>query len=400
MEKKTTTKQNSTIFKRNIGFVFAGITALTVLIDIFTQSSYSYGTVSPTWSNIFRLGFIVYYCLLIARIHKIAAEKSDGQYPITPGKAVGFLFIPLFNFYWLFKWQLEISKFINSKFETEKIKTGSVVGLLIGGLVVQFIPLPVDGNKYWIFGLAMLFIFIHLAYKFFDSLNEIDKTREAAVKTENNFNKMTFVETDFKNQFILANIIGFGSFALLDFISGLLFHLPLSLWLTFKFESFFLPNLIIMLIAGALLGFSQWAVLKKYNPKPEWALFTMAGFVLYAVVSGLINSKYHYIPLTEYFGLNYMSIIFVPVFTILALFLLLPNLKESINGLLLNYLLPWVLANLIIDLLYFLIYYADFTYPGSFLFMIINLLLMVGKGIVIGIFLGKFFIEKGFNQTE
>ena len=44
-------------------------------------------------------GTILYLMLL----HKAWAAIQDGQARTTPGKAVGFCFIPFFNFYWIFQ---------------------------------------------------------------------------------------------------------------------------------------------------------------------------------------------------------------------------------------------------------------------------------------------------------
>lgn len=42
---------------------------------------------------------VVSYCVLLYRSWN---QIQDGQVRTTPGKAVGFLFIPFFNFYWMF----------------------------------------------------------------------------------------------------------------------------------------------------------------------------------------------------------------------------------------------------------------------------------------------------------
>lgn len=46
------------------------------------------------------LGAAVLFLVLLYNFWKIL---QDGYAAVTPGKAVGFLFIPLFNFYWAFK---------------------------------------------------------------------------------------------------------------------------------------------------------------------------------------------------------------------------------------------------------------------------------------------------------
>jgi hypothetical protein len=45
------------------------------------------------------VGTIIYFLVL----GKMWGSLQDGQTPISAGKAIGFLFIPLFNYYWLFR---------------------------------------------------------------------------------------------------------------------------------------------------------------------------------------------------------------------------------------------------------------------------------------------------------
>ena len=47
---------------------------------------------------------IIYWCVCVYKLHKILLVMTDRHYPISPGRAVGFGFIPFFNWYWDFKW--------------------------------------------------------------------------------------------------------------------------------------------------------------------------------------------------------------------------------------------------------------------------------------------------------
>ncbi|BAB06648.1 DUF4328 domain-containing protein [Halalkalibacterium halodurans] len=56
----------------------------------------------------------LYYILLVLYliwVYKVHVDFNNLflDYPITPGKAVGFYFIPIFNFYWLFNIPMKIS---------------------------------------------------------------------------------------------------------------------------------------------------------------------------------------------------------------------------------------------------------------------------------------------------
>ena len=193
--------KNQNMFTKNIGFIVAGVTAVMVLIDMFTQSSgFGTSTIGPTWSNLFRLAFVIYYCMLIYRIHKIVAEQTNNEYPITPGKAVGFLFIPFFNIYWLFKWHIEMAKYVNSKSSKPKIERNALIALITAGILVQLIPLPIEGGVYFILGLATLFLYIYLAYIFYDSLTEASRseTSNRFIEDKPESTNETIIPNDFK----------------------------------------------------------------------------------------------------------------------------------------------------------------------------------------------------------
>ncbi|MBN3038987.1 MAG: hypothetical protein JW869_06200 [Candidatus Omnitrophica bacterium] len=93
-------------------------------------------------------GFI-YWLICVNRIHKVIYSLTGDTYPITPGRAVWFHFIPFYNLYWIFKWTSEAVKFINVN-STDKRMSPTVpgvlllIGFLIGdgiGLILMFIAL-------------------------------------------------------------------------------------------------------------------------------------------------------------------------------------------------------------------------------------------------------------------
>jgi hypothetical protein len=60
---------------------------------------------------------LVYWFWWVYRMHQILAQASRDRYsvkayPITPGKAVGYQFIPFYNIYWNFKWSNRIADFV------------------------------------------------------------------------------------------------------------------------------------------------------------------------------------------------------------------------------------------------------------------------------------------------
>jgi hypothetical protein len=101
--------------------------------------------------------------LLLARMW---GAIQDGQTTITVGKAVGFLFIPLFNFYWIFRvWRsypTEYNNYIDRYALPVPHLAGKVFAaypiLLLAGIL--FVPL-----------LALPFVFIAVISKTYDAVN-------------------------------------------------------------------------------------------------------------------------------------------------------------------------------------------------------------------------------------
>ena len=56
------------------------------------------------------------------------------------GKAIGFLFIPFYNFYWIFKFYIELGKKINFQFKIRGFNPPVTIGFLRFSLIILFIP--------------------------------------------------------------------------------------------------------------------------------------------------------------------------------------------------------------------------------------------------------------------
>lgn len=82
----------------------------------------------------------IYWLKCIYKIHKYLYTVSLGEYSISPNKAVGFLFIPFYSLYWVFKWSNEISNFLINRNSSKLLKKGwSGFFILIGLLIGRFI---------------------------------------------------------------------------------------------------------------------------------------------------------------------------------------------------------------------------------------------------------------------
>lgn len=89
---------------------------------------------------------VIYFLTAVYGLHSALAQATNGTYPITPGRALGFHFIPFYNFYWICKWPYEISRFVNTLEKKQRLSPGlfafgmlmSVLSSRIGiGLVLE-----------------------------------------------------------------------------------------------------------------------------------------------------------------------------------------------------------------------------------------------------------------------
>jgi hypothetical protein len=98
---------------------------------------------------------------------------GQSTYPITPGQAVGYHFIPFYNFYWVFKWPLEISRFVRENSSLSMI-SGGVMGLaLLFGLILS----RLEG----FFGFCFIFtVGLYISRKLRRVMDEHERMRGAA----------------------------------------------------------------------------------------------------------------------------------------------------------------------------------------------------------------------------
>ena len=64
---------------------------------------------------IFSFISVFYWFRSVYRFHLVLKQISNNTYPISPWQALFFHFIPVFWYYWIFRWSREITLFLNDK---------------------------------------------------------------------------------------------------------------------------------------------------------------------------------------------------------------------------------------------------------------------------------------------
>jgi biotin transporter BioY len=136
-----------------IGYLlgFATIIAEFVAASLHPELAKSDFPIPPLY--LFLVMFVggVYWLVCVYRYHVVMQHIPGWTHPISPARAVGFHFIPIYNLYWVFKWPQEIARFVNWRFQ-QPIMKPQMVGLMVfAAFVMRFLFDPG-------FGLILLFL--------------------------------------------------------------------------------------------------------------------------------------------------------------------------------------------------------------------------------------------------
>lgn len=97
----------------------------------------------------------VYWLVCVYRYHVVMQHVPGWKHPISPARAVGFHFIPIYNLYWVFKWPQEIARFVNWKFGQPLMKPQMVGLMVFAAFVLRFLFDP---------GLGLILLFLAASY--------------------------------------------------------------------------------------------------------------------------------------------------------------------------------------------------------------------------------------------
>jgi hypothetical protein len=141
-----------------VGYLLGVATVVAELIEGSTH------TPDPVTSDfpipnlyLFLLMFVgsVYWLVCVYRYHVVMQQVPGWKHPISPARAVGFHFIPLYNFYWVFRWPQEMARFVNWRFAKPVMKPQMVGLMIFSAFVLRFLLDP---------GLGLILLFLAASY--------------------------------------------------------------------------------------------------------------------------------------------------------------------------------------------------------------------------------------------
>lgn len=134
-----------------VGFVIAAVFLIAEIVEVAQLKDPELIANSNSVSvNAINIIAWFYWLYCVYKFHDAMAQIPGYTHPITPARAVAMHWIPIYNFYWVFKWPSEMETFVNWRTQSQSMK-----GAVAGGLVLLSVLLLrlVDGS----IGLACLF---------------------------------------------------------------------------------------------------------------------------------------------------------------------------------------------------------------------------------------------------
>ena len=134
---------------------FATIVAEFVAMSLHPEMAKADFPIPPLY--LFLVMFVggVYWLVCVYRYHVVMQHVPGWKHPISPARAVGFHFIPIYNLYWVFKWPQEIARFVNWRFGQPLMKPKMVGLMVFAAFVLRFLFDP---------GLGLILLFLAASY--------------------------------------------------------------------------------------------------------------------------------------------------------------------------------------------------------------------------------------------
>jgi len=116
-----------------IGYIIAIVFLLSEFIPLPSEFS---NNNTPVLLFIIFLAGTIYWLICVYRLHYVMKQLAGLKYPISPIKAVGFHFIPIFSLYWIFKWPNEIANFLKKNYNSTMLIPYVPGFIIIAGTLV------------------------------------------------------------------------------------------------------------------------------------------------------------------------------------------------------------------------------------------------------------------------
>jgi hypothetical protein len=117
-----------------IGYLLSIAAFFAMVVAVATHAEIASGPLFIPPLYLFLISFVsfVYWLVCVHQLHVVLSRVSGWRHPVSPARAVWFHFIPIYSLYWLYKWPVELGKYVNWKLQREAIKPQR------GGLYVFF----------------------------------------------------------------------------------------------------------------------------------------------------------------------------------------------------------------------------------------------------------------------
>jgi hypothetical protein len=162
------------------GILFAVIVAEIILGILLIDEIANPATLATGMISIGVLGYlqflVVHTVMTLVLLYNIWNVLQDGVTQVTPGKAIGFLFIPFYNFYWVFRVWGGYAKDYNNFVDRHRLSAPK-----ISGTVFVLFPIFILLSAALIFPLLLLpFVTIFLIARGCDAVNNLRLAKAAA----------------------------------------------------------------------------------------------------------------------------------------------------------------------------------------------------------------------------
>ena len=140
-----------------IGYVLGAATLVAEMVAIELHPELAKGGSLNLPLYLFLALFVgwIYWLVCVYQFHQVMARIPGWRHPISPGRAVGFHFIPFYNLYWVFRWPAEIARFVNVRMQKPLMKPYLVGAAVFAAVLVRLVLEP---------GLGLILLFIAASY--------------------------------------------------------------------------------------------------------------------------------------------------------------------------------------------------------------------------------------------